>query len=77
VRDFKNPYPTHEFPWGIGEVVTALLEAGLALTALREYPYANGCRQFSNMRELPGHRMIPPEDVPNLPLMYGIAARKV
>lgn len=76
VQNFKNPHPTHEFPWGVGEVVTALLEAGFTITALKEYPYANGCKQFDRMRELPGGHMIPPEDVPNLPLMYGIAARK-
>ncbi|MBI3963317.1 MAG: methyltransferase domain-containing protein [Deinococcus sp.] len=76
VKNFKNPYRSHEFHWGIGEVVTALLEAGLTITALREYPYANGCKQFERMRETPGGRMIPPEDVPSLPLMYGIAARK-
>jgi SAM-dependent methyltransferase len=75
-RDFVNPHPGHEFQWGIGEVVTALLDAGLAITALREYPYANAARQFDRMRELPGKRMIPPVDVPNLPLMYGLVARR-
>jgi len=76
VKDFKNPYRSHEFLWGIGEVVTALLEAGLTITALQEYPYSNGCMQFERMRETAGGRMIPPEDVPNLPLLYGLAARK-
>jgi hypothetical protein len=65
VKDFKNPHRTHEFSWGIGEVVTALLEAGLTLLALREYPYANGCRQFHGMREIEGNRMIPPEKIPS------------
>ncbi|MDP9375816.1 MAG: class I SAM-dependent methyltransferase, partial [Chloroflexota bacterium] len=54
VNGFTNPHPGHEFPWGLGEVVTALLDAGLALTALEEYPYANGCKQFNDMRETPG-----------------------
>lgn len=31
--------PTYEFSRGIEEVVTALLEAGLTLTALKEYQY--------------------------------------
>jgi SAM-dependent methyltransferase len=76
IENFRNPYRTHEFTWGIGEVVTALLEAGLILEVLKEYPYSNGCKIFERMRETPGRRMVPPEDVPNLPLMYAIAARK-
>jgi hypothetical protein len=76
VPDFQNPYPAHEFQWGIGEVVTALLAAGLTLEALREYPYANGARLFHRMQELPGRRLAPPDGVPSLPLMYGIAARQ-
>jgi SAM-dependent methyltransferase len=76
VKDFVNPHRGHEFQWGIGEVATALLEAGLVITALREYPYMNAARLFDRMRELPGKRMIPPDDLPNLPLMYGLVARK-
>jgi SAM-dependent methyltransferase len=76
VKDFVNPHRGHEFLWGIGEVATGLLDAGLAITALREYPYMNAARLFDRMRELPGKRMVPPEDVPNLPLMYGLVAQK-
>lgn len=74
VEDFVNPHRGHEFQWGIGEVATALLDAGLVITTLREYPYANGAKLFDRMRELPGKRMVPPEDVPSLPLMYGLVA---
>jgi SAM-dependent methyltransferase len=77
VKDFKNPHPTYQFSWGIGDLVTALIEAGLTITVLREYPYANGCQQFDGMREIEGQRMIPPEGMPNVPLMYSIAARKI
>jgi SAM-dependent methyltransferase len=76
VENFHNPYRVHEFTWGVGEIVTALLEAGLILEVLKEYPYANGCKLFERMRETPERRMLPPDDVPNLPLMYAIAARK-
>lgn len=76
VRDFKNSYSSHEFQWGIGEVVTAVLDAGLTLTSLKEYPYSNGAKQFDRMRELPGHHIVPPEDVPNLPLMFSLVATK-
>lgn len=74
VQAFDNPEPCHLFQWGLGEVVTALAQAGLRIETLREYPFVNGERPFARMRELPGRRMAPPEDVPQVPLMYGVAA---
>ena len=68
---------SHEFQWGIGEIVTALLEAGLIVEVLKEYPYSNGCKLFERMREASGRRMFPPLDVPSVPLMYGIVARSL
>jgi SAM-dependent methyltransferase len=76
VRDFENPEGCYLFRWGLGEVVTALAEAGLRITVLEEYPYANGERKFAGMRELPGKRMVPPEHIPMVPLMYGIRAKR-
>jgi SAM-dependent methyltransferase len=76
VRDFDNPRRCHLFRWGLGEVVTAVAGAGLRITLLQEYPYSNGERHFAGMHELPGRRMVPPESVPAVPLMYGIRACK-
>ncbi len=76
VVDFRNPHPSHEFAWGLADVVTALLDAGLALEALREWPYSNGFAPYEGMRPLPGRRWAPPEGVPEMPLMFGVAARK-
>ncbi len=76
VRGFENPEGCHLFRWGLGEIVTALADAGLGIAALEEYPYSNGERKFPGMRELPGRRMFPPEGVPRVPLMYGIRAEK-
>jgi SAM-dependent methyltransferase len=76
VRDFENPEGCHLFRWGLGEVVTALARAGLRITALEEYPYANGEKKFARMRELQDNRMFPPENVPMVPLMYGIRAER-
>ena len=73
---FENPEKAYLFRWGLGEVVTALARAGLRITALHEYPYANGERSFARMRELPGRRLAPPEGVPAVPLMYGVRAEK-
>jgi SAM-dependent methyltransferase len=75
-RDFENPHHGYVFRWGLGEVVTALAAAGLKIAVLKEYPHVNGERPFSSMRELPGRRMLPPEDVPAVPLMFGVRARK-
>jgi len=74
VQDFVNPHRGHEFQWGVGEIVTALLAAGLTITTLREYPYSNGAKLFERMREFPGKQMVPPEDKPNVPLMLGVVA---
>lgn len=76
VQDFKNPHPGHEFNWTVSEIVTATINAGLRLTALREYPYMNGARLLNNMRETPDGRIFQPEGMSNLPLMYGITAEK-
>jgi len=73
---FLNSEGANLFRWGLGEVVTALAEAGLRITALHEYPYTNGERCFAGMRELPGRRLAPPENVPAIPLMYGIRAER-
>ena len=66
----------YEFSWGVGEIVTATLDAGLQLTTLREYPYTNGFRRFTDMRELSGNRFTMPEGMPNFPLMMGLVAQK-
>ena len=75
-RDFENPQPAHLFGWGLGEVITTLAWSGLRILAVEEYPYSNGERRFSGMRELRGRRMVPPEGMPSVPLMYGISAEK-
>ncbi len=76
VRDFQNPEDCYLFRWGLGEVVTALAEAGLRIASLEEYPYANGERKFAGMREVSEKLMVPPEHVPSIPLMYGIRAKR-
>lgn len=76
VQDFKNPHPSFEFAWGVGQVTTALSQAGLVVERLDEYPYANGWKPFEGMRDIGGRRMAPPEGMPRIPLMYSLCARK-
>lgn len=71
ITGFRNPHPSHEFSWGLADVVTAMIDTGFRLTALREYPYSNGFKPFTWMRELGGRRFVLPDDVPSFPLMYG------
>lgn len=75
--NWENPHPSHEFTWGLAEVLTALLDAGLSLAAVREYPYSNGFKPFpEHMIELPGRRMTFGEGMPRIPLMYAVRALK-
>jgi hypothetical protein len=32
--------------------------------------------RFARMREIAGYRVLPPEDAPSVPLLYGLRARK-
>jgi 2-polyprenyl-3-methyl-5-hydroxy-6-metoxy-1,4-benzoquinol methylase len=77
VKDFANPHPSFEFMWGIGEVVQAVVDAGLRMETLREYPYSNGWAPYHGMRaDLESRRFFPPEGVPSIPLMYGLTATR-
>jgi len=73
---FKNPHATTEFAWGIGDTATALLDAGLTVTSLKEYPYSNGCMVFSKCIDIGDRRYGLPPEVPNLPMMFSISATK-
>ncbi len=76
IKDFKNPHRVHEFLWGTSEIITALLEEGLALQSFQEYPYSNGFKAFEEMRFTAGRRWYLPEGQPTIPLMYSIVAQK-
>lgn len=76
IENFRNPHRSHEFQWGMAEIITAILNAGLTLKTFKEYPYSNGCKLFERMHETADRRTFPPDDIPNLPLMYGIVAQK-
>ena len=76
VEDFHNRHPSYEFYWSPADVIRSLIAAGFVPTAVRDYPYANGCRMWKRLRELPGRRYLPPADIPALPMMYGLMARK-
>ena len=75
--DFVNPYPGVEYQWGVGEILSSMLDAGLRLTHLREYDHCNGFKPMSDMRELGGRRYAMPERLPrHFPLMLSLVAEK-
>ena len=73
---WENPNPAHEFAWGLAEIIMALVNAGLQIELLHEYPYSNGFKRFEDMRPLAGRRWTAPEDKPTIPMMFGIRAVK-
>ena len=76
IRKFQNPYPQHTYHWGLGEISAALLQAGYRISALHEYPYANGRRHFADGQVREPRRALPPPHLPQLPMMFGLLAEK-
>jgi SAM-dependent methyltransferase len=75
VEGFQNPHPSHLFRYTLGQIVTVIGGAGLRIEVLQEYPHTIAMR-FERMREIASYRALPSEDVPSLPLLYGLQARK-
>ncbi|MDY7095946.1 MAG: class I SAM-dependent methyltransferase [Acidobacteriota bacterium] len=76
VQDFTNPHPTYEFQWSVGQVLTAILEAGLTLKVVQELPYSNGWKMFENMLDVGNRRFALPPEEPQLPLLLSVLAVK-
>jgi hypothetical protein len=66
----------HSWQHGVGDVVTAIGEAGLRIELLREYPYANGCKVHPTLELGEGRRYHWPDDRARLPLMYAVVATR-
>ena len=73
---FKNPNPCHEFLRGTGDILGAVLGAGLVLRSFREYFHSNGWKPYEEMSPLPGRRWTVADGKPRIPLMYSIVAEK-
>jgi len=69
-----NPYPAYAYQHSVEDYVEAMLAAGLRLTALREWPYSNGCRIHAGLVPIGERRYAVPEGRSNLPLMLGLVA---
>ncbi len=75
VKDFVNPHPSYEFAWGMADILSAFLNAGMRITEVREYPYSNS-GHIPGMKLNEEGKWVPPEGLPKLPLMYGIVATR-
>lgn len=76
VESFQNPYPSHEFMWGLSDIIGNLLHAGLRIRDFHEYPYTEGYKPFGNMKRLSEQRWTMPDDAGQIPLMYHLIAAK-
>jgi hypothetical protein len=68
--------PAYSFAWGLGDLVTALTQVGMAVTHLKEYPYCNGWQPFPDMEVSPDGRARLPNALPRLPLMFSLVCQK-
>ena len=73
---FENPHQSAQFAWGMAEIIQALLGAGLTLERFEEYPYANGCALFEDMVMDAQRRFRTAPGYPEVPLMFGLRARR-
>ncbi|PKN54581.1 MAG: class I SAM-dependent methyltransferase [Deltaproteobacteria bacterium HGW-Deltaproteobacteria-14] len=71
-----NPVPARSWQYGLGDIVSALAAAGLVIETLREYPYANGCNVHPALELGPDRRWRWPAGTANVPLMFGLSARR-
>jgi SAM-dependent methyltransferase len=75
IDEYENPHPSYEFNWGLGEILMALVGAGLSIVDVQEYPYSNS-GHMAGMWQNDAGKWVPPEGTPPIPLMYGICAER-
>ncbi len=71
----KNLTAAHGFQYGLAETVQSLVDAGLVLTRLAEWPHSHGATR-PGMVALDERRWGMPPGRPRVPLMFGLRVRK-
>ena len=68
-----------EYDWihSMGDIVTSLINAGLRIDFLHEFPYTGHGTQFAGMERTPGGRWRVTGQKSELPLMFSLKATKV
>ncbi len=71
-----NVIPATSWQHGLGEIVTAVAQAGLVVERLDEHPHSNGSRPYACTVLGEDRRYRFPAGMPRFPLMFGLRARK-
>lgn len=72
----ENEIPAISWQHGFAEMIDTIAQAGFRIERAKEYPYSNGCRILEGLVETKGRRFRWPDGIAEMPLMYGIRARK-
>jgi len=71
-----NAAPAHSFQHTLAATLQAVLDAGLVLEQVREYPHSNFCRCIDALVPGPDRTWVFPPGTARIPLMYGLVARR-
>lgn len=72
---FSNPHESVGFQWTVAQLLQGLIDAGLQLEVVREYPWSNGCQLYETMVETAPRRFQHGDSKVDPPLMLGVVAR--
>lgn len=73
---YENPHVSTSYQQTTAGIVNAVVDAGLALERLHEYPHANGCRVMPGLVR-DGQRFVAPPGQLAPPMMLGVRARAI
>lgn len=77
IENFENPHASVEFRFTLGDVVSALAQAGLFIEELTEFPHSNGYRpSAAHIEKKPGI-FIPGPALHSHPMMFAVVATKI
>ncbi len=74
-KEFQNPHSDVSFQWGLGEIVNALVEPGLSIERLVEYPFTKW-KALEKQAPGPDGNFYLPAEIPQVPLMFGLSMRR-
>jgi SAM-dependent methyltransferase len=73
--EYMNPHKAHGYQHTVAHVLQCIIDAGLRIDVVREWPYSNGCKMNEGLVDIGNHRCAPPPGV-SLPLMLGVCSTR-
>ncbi len=70
----SNELPAYSWQHTLAEILSSVVQSGLHIQTVQEYPYSNGCRLHAKLVASENRRWVWPEGVARLPLMYSFTA---